>query len=102
MPVYKLQGLTKLLKFRCKFYLSFLEAKIKKGNVMNFMVCFFLKKRGVGYSREKVFFLALRIEIHFLHGPSCKGHRVIILVTKFKKQQYSQEVICYCSHIKPI
>lgn len=84
MPVYKPQSLTKLLKLRCKFGSFLPGSQGEKGNLMNFMVCFFLKEKRCRVLKEKVFFPTLRIEIHFLRGPSCKGHRMIMLVTKFK------------------
>lgn len=84
MPVYKPQSLTKLLKLRCKFGSFLPGSQGEKGKLMNFMICFFLKEKRFRVLKGKVFFPALRIEIHFLHGPSSKGRRVIILVTKFK------------------
>lgn len=45
MPVYKPQSLTKLLKVRCKFGSFLPGSQGKKGNVMNFMVCLFLKEK---------------------------------------------------------
>lgn len=57
MPVYKPQSLTKLLKWRCKFGSFLPGSQGKKGNVMNFMVCFFLKeKRCRVFKGKSIFF----------------------------------------------
>lgn len=70
MPVCKPQNSTKLLKLSCKFGSFLPGSQGKKGNVINFMVCFLLKE-NVSFSKGR-FFSSTGIEIHFLHGPSLR------------------------------
>lgn len=67
-------SLTKLLKLSCKFGCYLPEVKVKGKCDQSHGLLSLLKKVMSVSLGKKYSFLALRIEIYFLHWPSCTGH----------------------------